>query len=589
MIAAALLLAAAAVVSGNDEILLQDPSFQPFAAAIPAFGSLAVSTPVPCDAIVHALATAARYAITARDDFLARADDDSPPSPLDVHALTSATNDIVDYLILVNATCVAAATTADAVPNLAAWQGKYFPSAQHVATARSRRSPPPTSPAPRRDRRGLQAIAAAIARIAAQGGRAAASSASAAGSAVLRSASSAGSTIASAATSASRSVYRVLSPSLSSINGVARPSSSNLARMSPLSRSAQVTSSSLPRTASTSLSRSSSASSSLLSLSSTSPSVSSRFSTLRQFFRSPRAASARSLSSRTSSASSPSSRSQSFRRGLENVDGAEPSRPGSISRRPRSVPPATPPPVQNLPPSVAKVVGWSALTYGGTDLTFRGIDALISSFQGDALAATVPSMSSLSNLSSTVPAYANDLTLVPRLAASELLDVDRSVAALLTVSSDHLAQSNELELRTRALWDFMHDNSTARTAIAFSSSLSRHAASISSLLTKSLAALTAGSFPLQLLNPALLHSLLIRAEASLRPYELNLVFTDPAHVSSLPAGVVTRPGGLQAVIPVPVLSPRQRFHLCSVLVEDDCDKICDGGWKERPYAWNPVG
>jgi hypothetical protein len=29
--------------------------------------------------------------------------------------------------------------------------------------------------------------------------------------------------------------------------------------------------------------------------------------------------------------------------------------------------------------------------------------------------------------------------------------------------------------------------------------------------------------------------------------------------------------------------------LCSVLVEDDCDKICDGGWKERPYAWNPVG
>jgi hypothetical protein len=28
---------------------------------------------------------------------------------------------------------------------------------------------------------------------------------------------------------------------------------------------------------------------------------------------------------------------------------------------------------------------------------------------------------------------------------------------------------------------------------------------------------------------------------------------------------------------------------CSVLVEDDCDKICDGGWKERPYAWNPVG
>jgi hypothetical protein len=26
-----------------------------------------------------------------------------------------------------------------------------------------------------------------------------------------------------------------------------------------------------------------------------------------------------------------------------------------------------------------------------------------------------------------------------------------------------------------------------------------------------------------------------------------------------------------------------------VLVEDDCDKICDGGWKERPYAWNPVG
>jgi hypothetical protein len=30
-------------------------------------------------------------------------------------------------------------------------------------------------------------------------------------------------------------------------------------------------------------------------------------------------------------------------------------------------------------------------------------------------------------------------------------------------------------------------------------------------------------------------------------------------------------------------------HDCSVLVEDDCDKICDGGWKERPYAWNPVG
>jgi hypothetical protein len=28
---------------------------------------------------------------------------------------------------------------------------------------------------------------------------------------------------------------------------------------------------------------------------------------------------------------------------------------------------------------------------------------------------------------------------------------------------------------------------------------------------------------------------------------------------------------------------------CCVLVEDDCDKICDGGWKERPYAWNPVG
>jgi hypothetical protein len=31
------------------------------------------------------------------------------------------------------------------------------------------------------------------------------------------------------------------------------------------------------------------------------------------------------------------------------------------------------------------------------------------------------------------------------------------------------------------------------------------------------------------------------------------------------------------------------ISFCGVLVEDDCDKICDGGWKERPYAWNPVG
>jgi hypothetical protein len=28
--------------------------------------------------------------------------------------------------------------------------------------------------------------------------------------------------------------------------------------------------------------------------------------------------------------------------------------------------------------------------------------------------------------------------------------------------------------------------------------------------------------------------------------------------------------------------------LCSVLVEDNCDKIRNGEWKERPYAWNPV-
>jgi hypothetical protein len=37
------------------------------------------------------------------------------------------------------------------------------------------------------------------------------------------------------------------------------------------------------------------------------------------------------------------------------------------------------------------------------------------------------------------------------------------------------------------------------------------------------------------------------------------------------------------------LGPSQVAEACSVLVEDDCDKICDGGWKERPYAWNPVG
>jgi hypothetical protein len=44
------------------------------------------------------------------------------------------------------------------------------------------------------------------------------------------------------------------------------------------------------------------------------------------------------------------------------------------------------------------------------------------------------------------------------------------------------------------------------------------------------------------------------------------------------------------------VQPRERkslcfslYNNCSVLVEDDCDKICDGGWKERPYAWNPVG
>ena len=28
--------------------------------------------------------------------------------------------------------------------------------------------------------------------------------------------------------------------------------------------------------------------------------------------------------------------------------------------------------------------------------------------------------------------------------------------------------------------------------------------------------------------------------------------------------------------------------LCSVLVEDNCDKIRNGEWKERPYTWNPV-
>jgi hypothetical protein len=30
------------------------------------------------------------------------------------------------------------------------------------------------------------------------------------------------------------------------------------------------------------------------------------------------------------------------------------------------------------------------------------------------------------------------------------------------------------------------------------------------------------------------------------------------------------------------------FKKCSVLVEDNCDKIRNGEWKERPYAWNPV-
>jgi hypothetical protein len=28
--------------------------------------------------------------------------------------------------------------------------------------------------------------------------------------------------------------------------------------------------------------------------------------------------------------------------------------------------------------------------------------------------------------------------------------------------------------------------------------------------------------------------------------------------------------------------------ICSVLVEDNCDKIRNGEWKERPYTWNPV-
>jgi hypothetical protein len=62
-----------------DQVQVQDPFFQPFGAAIPAFGLLAVFTPIPCDAIVHVLETAVHYA-----------------------------------------------------PNLAAWQGRYFPLADHI-------------------------------------------------------------------------------------------------------------------------------------------------------------------------------------------------------------------------------------------------------------------------------------------------------------------------------------------------------------------------------------------------------------------------------------------------------------------------